>query len=295
MPKLNSSDWYDNTDNILSKDWDLLKAVASTVLSWVKYTSVWSITALVWSSAIYRVMNLPYDPLVLGIICILTFISYNHDHLANYSGQDDQSNTKQRSEWISVHYRQLQVLLLIAAMLMLILLALRPSALMPSLAIIGLSLGYNIRFLPGGYLIRQLPGIKAFYVGLGSTLCTIGIPVMVVDIPWDNHTILVMSAFFCFYTAIANVFDIRDIEGDRLVGTKTLAVLLGENQARLISAMLSVLGGSIAFLGGSLSLILVAIYLTTLSLTYRLLVSRIATASISIFGIICLASVIWIG
>jgi 1,4-dihydroxy-2-naphthoate octaprenyltransferase len=274
---------------------DSRRLILSLGLDWLKYTGIWSITALAWTVAVYRMTHLPHDLIVLSLIGLLTFISYNHDHLVNHAAVDDQINTQQRADWISAHRQALRSILYIAIVLMALLLTLRQSTLMPIGIIALLTVGYNTRHLFGGYSLRQIPGIKAFYVALGSVLCTVVIPLTAAGSAWTMQAKLLAIAFFCFYSAISNVLDIRDIVGDRLVGTQTLPVLLGEKAARWISVGLLCISAICAGLSGNLSLLVVSAYLSIFAFTYQLPMSRLMKVSRNLFGVLSLFSVIWIG
>jgi 4-hydroxybenzoate polyprenyltransferase len=264
-------------------------------LDWLKYTGIWSITALAWTFAVCRMMHLPYDPIVLGIVGLLTFISYNYDHLLNHAAVDDQINTKQRSEWISAHRQPLQIMLWGATLCNAMLLTLRPAGFIPVAVITGLTVGYNLYSIRGRYSIRQIPGLKAFYVGFGSMLCTVGVPLMIANVALTRQATLIAIAFFCFYAAISNVLDIRDLAGDRLVGTQTLPVLVGEKGARWISGALLGISAVCAVFSGHFSLLVVAVYLGIFAFTYQLPMSRSTKILRNLLGLLSLISVIWIG
>lgn len=237
---------------------------------WLLYTSgVLAGTAVGWSLSVYLLMNLRHDPLVLVLVFALTLLMYNRDRVADYSRKDDKVNMQDRAHWISTHLRELRVLVIGATVIVLVLLVLRPAALPPILAGLSFALAYNARVLSGGRAPKQLPGLKVPYVAALWTLLSVGIPLAVAGDSWNWRATLVASAVFSFAAALVNLNDIRDVKGDRLVGTLTLAVLWGEHQARFASILLAGLAASAAAALHSVGFFVVALYITALVATYR--------------------------
>lgn len=252
------------------------QSLKSEIKSWLIYAGVMrAISSVGWTFCVYRAIDLSCNQLVFGLVFALTQIMYNHDYLRNYSQADDEMNMKERTEWISIHLRQLQILVIAAIVLLLFLLTIIPTALPPILAGAGFALGYTVKFLPTGKSPKQLPGLKAFYTASLWTVLIVWIPLAVAGISWNQNAILVAIACFCFVAALVNFNDIRDIEGDKLVGTITLAVLLGARGAKLASLMLAILGGCIAVWISSIPFFIVAAYIGILVITYNPEIERI--------------------
>jgi 4-hydroxybenzoate polyprenyltransferase len=231
-------------------------------------------------------MNLPYDPLVLLIVLLLTLLMYNRDRLADYSQKDDRVNMQERAYWISTHLRQLRILVISSTIILCVLLVLRPVALLPIGCGLGFSLSYSAKILPGGRAPKQLPFLKVPYVAALWTVLAVGIPLTVAGGSWNWRVLLVANAIFYLAAALVNLNDIRDVEGDRLVGTQTIAVLWGKPMAGLVSIILSGIAASVAIPLRSVGLFLVAIYTIILVITYRTHADRIYRPFIEGAGIV---------
>jgi 4-hydroxybenzoate polyprenyltransferase len=241
---------------------------------WLLYSNIiLAVTAVGWSLSVGIIMQQQYDLLVTILIFVMTFLMYNRDRLQDSSNEDDQANMQARSLWVSQHQQLLRFLTLGATLMASVILYLRPAAIPPILGGIGFALVYSLKILPGGKAPKQLPGVKIPYVAILWAVLTVGIPQAVVGI-WNWRTGLATMAVCCFASALINLNDIRDIPGDRLVGTKTIAVMWGEKIARLISILLAGIGGYIAIELHSLGFLLVAIYITMLMLIYRRVADR---------------------
>nr|WP_228048819.1 UbiA family prenyltransferase [Nodularia sp. LEGE 04288] len=209
-----------------------------------------------------------YDLPVLVLIFALTFLMYNLDRITDSSNEDDQANMQERTRWISQHQQTLRFLMIGAAVIVAILLILRPAAIPPILSGIGFAFIYSMKILPGGKAPKQLPGLKIPYVAILWAILNIGIPQAVAGV-WNGRLPLLTITFFCFVSALINLNDIRDIQGDSLVGTKTLAVICGKKTAKFISIFLAAIGGYVAIELNSLGFFLVAGYIIILTLIYR--------------------------
>ena len=267
------------------------KIITSTVESWLIYASIGlGFSAVGWTLSFYLLMDLPYDLLVLGLVFALTLIMYNRDRLTDYSQPDDRANMGQRSEWIFQHLFQIKVLIIAATVLSVIVVLIRPVALIPILGGLGFSLCYSMKVLPRGRSFKQLPGLKVPYVASLWVVLTVAIPLAVAGGLWNSRAALVATACFCYYAALVNLNDLRDVEGDRLVGTFTLPVLLGKRPARLVSLLLAVLGGGIAAWLGSLGFSIVGVYEAILVISYRHDLDQVLSWFIQLAGVFaCLA------
>ncbi|MCZ7573911.1 MAG: UbiA family prenyltransferase [Ardenticatenaceae bacterium] len=216
-----------------------------------------------------RLLGLGYDVHVHALVFALALLFYNRDRLADSSEPDDQLNMAERAQWVVAHRRALRLLVGAAAAASALLLAQRPAALAPILAGLGFALAYSARRLPGGRAPKQLPGLKTPYVAALWTLLIVGVPLAGAGRPWDRQALLGASAIFALVAAQVTVNDIRDLEGDRLVGTRTLAVLWGERGARLAAILCALLAAAAALALRSRGLVLAAAYTTAYAAAYR--------------------------
>ena len=254
--------------------------------SWLLYSNIFlAATAVGWSLSIGSLIQQQPDPLVLMLIFAMTFLMYNRDRIRDSSNEDDQVNMQERSRWVANHQQLLRFLMIGATVIVGAILFLRPAAIPLILSGIGFALVYSTKILPGGKAPKQLPALKIPYVAILWAVLTVGIPQSVVGI-WNWRAGLATTALLCFVSAFINLNDIRDIQGDRLVGTKTLAVIWGEKIARLISILLAGIGGYVAIELHSLGFFLVACYIVILILIYRKPADRVFRWLIEGSGII---------
>jgi 4-hydroxybenzoate polyprenyltransferase len=264
-----------NQSQITDKQFDV-KLFALEIKAWLMYANIIrAIAAMGYTLSVYKTLNLPQNHLVFALVSTLTYIMYNYDYVKNYAQADDKVNMKDRSNWISQHLSELRISIIMAIVISFFLITMIPAALPPVLFGIAPALGYTVKFLPEGKSPKQLPGVKAFYVGALWTVLVAWIPYSVVGGAWTQKAVLVALACFCLIVSSSNLNDIRDIEGDKLVGTMTLAVLLGAKNAKLISLILAIVGGSISVWIGSIPFIIVATYIVILVTTYNPEIKRI--------------------
>ena len=124
--------------------------------------------------------------------------------------------------------------------------------LLPFMVLLGMSLmglSYNLYLLPTSFerfmfrRIRDIPGSKTVLIALAWAVATAALPPLsqpfavygsthVLVFVWTAGLVFVRTAFF----------DILDMQGDRLVGKETIAILLGEKKSlRLLKRISAVL------------------------------------------------------
>ncbi len=247
-----------------------LGGVVGILERWLLYPNVvLALTAVLWGTCTQKLLNIPTDPAALALIFALTLVTYNRDRLADADSPADQSNTAERTRWVTRHRRSLARFTAAAALVAAVLLCLRPMALVPIGAGIGFALVYSSRVLPGGRAPRQLPTVKVPYVALLWAVLTVGVPAAAAGSAWNERTALVGSVIFFFAAALVNLNDLRDLGGDREAGTLTLPVLLGDGPARLFSVLSGSLAGLCAVLSEQPGLGLIGLYIALLALSYR--------------------------
>ncbi|MCG6946771.1 MAG: 4-hydroxy-3-methylbut-2-enyl diphosphate reductase [Deltaproteobacteria bacterium] len=127
------------------------------------------------------------------------------------------------------------------------------SAFFALLAMTGLGLLYSVRIFPESWLkivrvakLKDIPASKTIFVAGGWSVVATLLPAL------REGNNLNVKAFFAFAAVFALVFlrsalfDIVDIQGDRLVGEETLPIVIGEKRTRRLLIYL-VFGLAIAF------------------------------------------------
>jgi 4-hydroxy-3-methylbut-2-enyl diphosphate reductase len=117
----------------------------------------------------------------------------------------------------------------------------------------GLGLLYSVRIFPESWLkvvrvakLKDIPASKTIFVAGGWSVVATLLPAL------REGNNLNVKAFFAFAAVFALVFlrsalfDIVDIQGDRLVGEETLPIVIGEKRSRRLLVYL-VLGLAIGF------------------------------------------------
>jgi (E)-4-hydroxy-3-methyl-but-2-enyl pyrophosphate reductase len=170
--------------------------------------------------------------------------------LAHLTGSKaDQYNDPERAAFYSKYTILLTILALAAGSAGLVIaftLGLFPFLLLLVLSLLGLS--YNLRLVPHNIIslkyrrLRDIPGSKTFMIAVAWGIVTALLPplslsdkahwVTVLIFLWAAGIVFVRTAFF----------DVLDMQGDRIVGKETIAILLGEKRSlRLLKIMLLVL------------------------------------------------------
>jgi len=105
-----------------------------------------------------------------------------------------------------------------------------------------LALSYSLPLFSNKGGLRQLPGFKAFLIGIVWTLSTVLIPIMESALVLDvTQVAVLMIKRFTFFFVLALVCDIRDEQTDREHQLHTLATYLGVTKARILCIALLVM------------------------------------------------------
>ena len=127
------------------------------------------------------------------------------------------------------------------------LLGTKPFLILLIMSILGML--YNVKILPGDIKlfgrfqkIKDIPGSKTFLIAAAWGVVTVILPALTV-FSAINPAILFVFVWTSILVFIRSaIFDIVDIQGDRIVGQETLPIVLGEKQTlRLLKILLVVL------------------------------------------------------
>ena len=106
------------------------------------------------------------------------------------------------------------------------------------------------RPIPGpGFRLKDLPYLKSLLAPAVIAIVLVLWPALESGKGLQHEQWLVFIWIFLILTINALVFDYRDIDGDRLTGTKTIAVLLGRHRT---SGLLMVLAAALVFMSVAL-------------------------------------------
>ncbi|MEE4264306.1 MAG: 4-hydroxy-3-methylbut-2-enyl diphosphate reductase [Desulfobacteraceae bacterium] len=170
--------------------------------------------------------------------------------LAHLTGSTaDQYNDPERANFYSKYKILLTILALAAGSAGLVIaltIGLFPFLLLLVLSLLGLS--YNRRFVPNRFFpckyrrLRDIPGSKTFMIAVAWGIVTALLPALSLadKAHWVTVLIFLWAAGIVFVRTA--FFDILDMQGDRIVGKETIAILLGEKRSlRLLKIMLLIL------------------------------------------------------
>ena len=179
-------------------------------------------------------------------------------HTLNHltGNQSDQYNDPERAKFYQ-HYKQLLNILAPAAggtgLVIAYTLGLFPLSLLLIMSLLGLS--YNLRFVPKRFdliryrRIRDIPGSKTLLIAMAWGIVTAVLP----PLSLTGKASWITGLIFLWTTSIVFVrtafFDILDMQGDRIVGKDTFAILLGEKKTmRILKNMLIALVAALILL-----------------------------------------------
>lgn len=133
---------------------------------------------------------------------------------------------------------------------------------------------YSLKVLPKGWesirykRLKDLPASKDFFVAMAWSTVTVILP-FVIEIK-DNLLPMLITFFFTFSIVLIRgiIFDLWDMQGDRIIGRETLPIIVGEDRARYIVAGCGALSGLVLILSISLHWISPLGWLFFLSIIY---------------------------
>jgi len=179
-------------------------------------------------------------------------------HTLNHltGNQSDQYNDPERAKFYQKYNHSLIVLALAAGGTGLVIaytLGLFPLLLLLIMSLLGLS--YNLRFVPKMFVgvryrrIRDIPGSKTLLIAMAWGIVTAVLPPLSLTgkASWVTGLIFLWTAAIVFVRTA--FFDILDMQGDRIVGKDTFAILLGEKRTmRILKNMLIALVAALILL-----------------------------------------------
>ena len=220
--------------------------------------------------------ELPMQPMVLSAAVSACYVFAMH--ILNHYTDPEHAQYKESYklaflDWHKKLLITLGAISIISAAVMSALLGLAPLIVLLFASISGLI--YNFRVVPGPMArmlrfsrIRDIPASKNLLMALAWCVVTMLIPVFEMGKTFSTETLRQMLIVFMFtFTLVftrSTLLDIRDIQGDQMVGNETLPILLGKERTKII--MLGLL------LVCSVSLVLASLAGWVSSLGYYLLI-----------------------
>lgn len=102
-----------------------------------------------------------------------------------------------------------------------------------------ISFAYSVPLIRNKYgfvRLREIPGLKIFFLSLVWTLATVLLPILNLNLEFFTWPIfLTLTRRMLFVFAICIPFDIRDMQNDLRGNLRTLPVIMGERNAKILS------------------------------------------------------------
>ena len=230
-----------------------------------------ALAAVAQCALTYYILNLPVNDPILVIEGATTLLLYN---LSLYLSlpKDPSKSPFQRTRWIGKNMWLFWLLSAIATVITIWALFQVHLLTLFFLGFIGvISLAYAVPLLKvkGKWVgMRQVPGLKVFYIALVWSLSSVGLPVVELyangaNIDWyqANYLGLVKIVFLVLCTL---PFDIRDYEQDSFYNLKTVPILLGKQRAINLSYGIGVFHLILILLSPNTWAVRIALLITTL-------------------------------
>ena len=204
------------------------------------------------SYAACRLLGIDFNVLYAGIVFGYLFGMHNINRFSALKAK--QFNDPTRASFCGRYWRQLlgaSVASLGGAATAAYAVGLKAFLVLSVITLFGLL--YNVRVVPDILLslfrvrgLKEIPGSKTFFVASAWAFVIVLVPVvdtLVVSGRMTSATFILVSLFVYLRTAM---FDLFDVQGDRIVGRETLPVFLGEKKT--IRLMYLVVGVLLSFL-----------------------------------------------
>lgn len=228
--------------------------LADTILVLVHSNLLISLAATSVALSTMLLASLPVEPVPLFIVFAVTLFVYSFNKLADIA--EDRENVPGRAAFVSQYGTELfavgTILYLLATLL-----AIREG--IPGAPAMVIPLLVAVLYSVVG--LKRILLVKNLLVGLSWGLIVLGVGVY-----YGQLYSFDILFFFTFVTAAltiaAVVFDIKDIEGDRAEGVRTVPIVVGTGRTRQLAAgACLVLGGVVAgfLLGGVLTVQYIAL------------------------------------
>ncbi len=151
-----------------------------------------------------------------------------------------------------------------------------PFTILLTMSILGLS--YNLSLVPDFFpglkyrRIRDIPGSKTILIAIAWGILVAILPPLSTNarITWVNGSILMWSTGLVFFKTL--FFDILDMQGDRIIGKETVAILLGEKRSMRLVGVVSILLIVLLLLLSALQLVSTLGYVLTICPIFILIV-----------------------
>ena len=211
-----------NDQKRLAPDRQYLSKTVEFLASYSVFVSMESMLILFTASIL---IDKEFAPALFISAFLLTFVIYNLDRLSG-SREDEINNPSQLKHYRGKEKLWLAILGLLLILCFLLLITVNVFLILVFIATLVVSMlyGRGFSFIPR---LKTIPIVKNLIIASTWSFIPTVISYYYVT---DNYLLLFVFSFI-FIKAMINptLFDLRDVEGDRTAGVKTLPVLLGVN------------------------------------------------------------------
>ncbi|WP_457743031.1 UbiA family prenyltransferase [Thermococcus sp.] len=207
--------------------------VAGRLLSFLISTSIFlaisGILKLYLAFLLYRTP--PRTNLLLATF-LMIFSVYNLNKLTDF--KEDEINNPERVRYIKRFYRTLRYSIGISFVAAIVLsIATSPWAVLVMLFPVITGILYSIKLSPNIPRLKDITGVKNLIIALTWANGTAFLPYLTTK---ASLSVVALVYYYFFMKSIINtiLFDVRDIEGDRLNGIRTIPVKLGVERTRIL-------------------------------------------------------------
>lgn len=220
--------WGESRDRQRAAPWRLLTAGTLTL---VHSNLLISLSATGVAVSTMLLADLPLDLLPLGTVFAVTLFVYSFNRLADRS--EDMQNLSDRTAFVGRYGR---VLLAAGVILYLAASGIALARGVPGTPALAIPAAVAVLYSVVG--VKRILLVKNLLVGLSWGLIPLGVGVYH-DVLWTVDILFMALFTTAVLTIAAAVFDIKDIEGDRAEGIRTIPIVLGVDRTRYLAAAAS--------------------------------------------------------
>jgi 4-hydroxybenzoate polyprenyltransferase len=225
--------YTDNFFENLKKIFEYLYIVFEKFLSFLVFNSLFiSLVCVFLTFASFKFLNVSMNITLLLAVFLSTFSVYSLNRLTDM--EEDSVNIPERGAYIQGKEKILLIYCVLSYLVALILgWLVNPGTVIVLLFPLIIGIFYSIEVSHKVPRFKNIPGMKNIIVTLSWTVGAVFIP-LVCKYPGILDTAMLFFFFFIKLFINAISFDIRDIEGDKKNGVKTIPVLLGRIKTKIL-------------------------------------------------------------
>ncbi|MDI9436760.1 MAG: UbiA family prenyltransferase [Euryarchaeota archaeon] len=225
---------YSNTiEKGQRESYDGFLNISKNILSFLIYNSLFiSLVCVFLTYVSFEVLNVQPNTILLFAVFLSTFSVYSLNRLTDL--EEDSVNVPGRESYVKGKEKSLLALCIISYGVALLLgFLVNPVTVLVLLFPLGIGILYSLEVSPKLPRLKNIPGMKNFSVTLSWAAGAAFIPVV---FSYPGLWITFLLFYFVFVKFLVNTisFDVRDIEGDKKSGVRTIPVLLGRSRTKLL-------------------------------------------------------------